>query len=109
MGRIGAGNCGDRGRDEDGIMRRTVRAALAILALAAPAAGRDFPKETADQAAAIDALVRGCVGAGGLARGRDGRPTLVVDDPAKLRAAVASARARLTPDLRVGLILRSQR
>jgi CHAT domain-containing protein/tetratricopeptide (TPR) repeat protein len=84
---------------------------LLTLAAAGAAVAQNGPRETAEQARAIDEVIRRCVAAGGLsgAEGGAGKAGLAVADPSRLKAAVTAERARLTPELRVGLIVRCQR
>jgi CHAT domain-containing protein/Tfp pilus assembly protein PilF len=91
------------------MMRGTV--ALLLLALVAPAEAKDLPmpKPTVAGREELNGLIRRCGAAGGLkgvADPRSGATILVVDDPAKLKAAVAADRAALTPELRDALIAR---
>ncbi len=81
------------------------------LVLAVPAMAQEIPTPTESGTKALDALIRRCVEAGGLreSKGLLGiiPRRLSVADPGKLKAAVATDRAALTPELRDALVARA--
>ena len=89
-------------------MRQFVIWCAAVVALSSPVHGHEWwPKPSEAGLDALDALIRRCVAAGGLTRAKgpdSSRSTLSVSDTGKLKEAIASDRAALTPELRETII-----
>jgi CHAT domain-containing protein/Tfp pilus assembly protein PilF len=89
-------------------MRRVI-AVFVLLTLAAPVPAQERPKPTEADKQALEGLIRRCITEGGLKEEtapETGVTTLSLGDTAKLKAAVAADRSRLTPELRDALVAR---